>query len=267
MHTLLLDSIKSLQRSPPAYIVLLALALSLPAAMAFFATGLKSAETNLINSRQITLFLTDISQPRALALSRTLTSNKNIRSAELKWVDLNSQNIPTIDVHPANTLSHAQLTTMKQELESLTSAEFVATNQSWLERNYLAIENTRKLWWLSIAFAALATMALTALLTRLDLPKQRSEMIALRQMGASGVVLLKPLVWRYVLLSATTVAIGTGVAWGILAVVNQYVDTSTYRHVLPDTLPVSWLAWMVALAAGSSVLVLAWFSDIRKNAI
>lgn len=235
-------------KPPKITALILALTLTIPTGIIIVSSGFISAEKNLLDSRQVTVFLTGNNSSEASQLSEILADSRHITSAELRPVDLLDKKVMAIDIQPAATLDRAQLQFIVDELTSHTSVDYVAADQLWLERNVEAIEATRKLRLISIALAALFTAAIVYLLVRFDLPRQKSDHSVLLQMGASRRTMLKPLLMRSILLTFTACVIGTLLASGIIAALPHLVDMSTYKEILPRSFPVTRIVSLIFLA-------------------
>lgn len=255
--TLLKDCLSSLLRTPPRNIVIIcAIALSVPAAIAILSAAFKNAETNLLDTRHITVFLSSTDTEAATAFADTLDANQHISSATVVPVSAGSLEVLTIDIQPAVTLDTAQLENIVTELNSHTSVDFVAADAAWLQRNVEAINTTRTFGWISIAATALATMALCWLITTSDLKRHQPELQVLNLMGASRKTLLKPLMLRCILLSLLAITLGTLLAWGIIALTPFIVDLTTYQSLIPRSFPTNQLIFLLLVAILTSFLTL-----------
>ena len=252
---LLKDCLRSLLRRPPkTNILLLALMLAVPAMMAIFSPAFSIAGKNLLDSRHVTVFLTDVSTSEALQLTQALANNNQIITAALRPVDLQAKQVLTIELQPAATLGPAQVSFIVDELTSHTAVDYVAADQRWLDRNLAAINIAKNLRWISIIVAALATAALVYRLIHADLLGQKPELRVLYQLGASHTTLLPSLVLRGVLLTLLAAAGGILLAWTIAAGLVHYVDISTYGAFLPDSFPVLHVLALFLIALFSCVM-------------
>lgn len=256
LSILLKDSFTSLLRSPPkSAVIVCTVLLTLPAAVAIFSSSFKAAEENLLENRHITVFLnTKVSIDSASQLATTLATNQYIHTAELTPVAIQDSDILTIDIQPSASLNKAHLDNIVSELNSHTSVDFVAADSSWLQRNVDAINTTKKLAWLSISVTALITMLLACLITGVDLRRQKTEMQVLHQMGASHATLLKPLMLRCLILTVIALGVGTLLAWGFITILSYLDDLSSYKQVLPRSIPAQHLASLLIIALFSSLL-------------
>lgn len=257
---LLKECFTSLLRKPPGITtLLLTLALILPASIVIISTGINSIEKNLLDSRHVTVFLAKINNQEAARLAESLATDKHILSAELTLEDLHNKKVLSIDIQPAATLDESQLNDIVAGLNSNNLVDYVSLNPIWLTRNVDAINKIRQLRWLSTTVAALLTFVLVYLFTSTDLSRQKSELRVLRHMGASGPTMLKPLMLRCVIQAVFAGAIGTLLAWIIVASLLMYVDSSTYGQILPSSLPVIRLVLLTFFAVFSSFLTVRSF--------
>lgn len=262
--TLLKNSFETLIRKPPKITAfILALCLSIPASIAIMSSGFITAEKNLLDSRHVTVFLNESSGSNATQLAKTLAENKHILAADLRTVDLQHRSVLVLDVHPAATLDKANLGFIVEELNSHTMVDYVAADLSWLERNVKAIETARTMRWAAIGIALLVTGVFVAVMTRTDLPRMDSELRALRQLGASQSVLLKPLLLRSALLTLAAAVIGTLLAWSIIAILPSSVDMSTYERILPRSFPTEVMVSLVLVSVICSYFTVRLFTKIR----
>ena len=256
LWSLLKDCFTSLLHTPPKKTILICtLAFTLPATIAIFSASFKAAEQNLLNSRNISVFLNEkIDLNNASQLAKTLASNQHILSAELTPIAIQDRDILTIDIQPATTLNKIQLDNIVQELNSHTSVDFVAADSSWLQQNMEAINKTRKFAWLSLAFAVPITMALAYLISFTDLIRQKPELKVLNQMGASRLTLLKPLLLRSLTLTLLALGVATLLAWTLIELLPYIADISTYSQIFPSSLPLRQIVSLSLIAILSSFL-------------
>ncbi len=256
LWNLIKDCLASLLRTPPKKTILIcAIALTLPTTIAIFSASFKAAEQNLLNSRNISVFLNEkISLNNASQLAKTLASNQHILTAELTPVAIQDRDILTIDIQPATTLNKIQLDNIVKELNSHTLVDFVAADSSWLQQNVEAINQTRKFAWLSLAVAAPITMVLAYLISFTDLIRQKAELKVLNQMGASRLTLLKPLLLRSLTLTLLALGVAALLAWGLIEILPHLADISTYSQVFPRSLPFQQIVLLGLIAVFSSCL-------------
>ena len=260
--SLVKDCFTSLLRTPPKNTILLCvLALTLPAAIAIFSASFKAAEENLLESRNISVFLnTQINFDDATQLAKVLAGNQHILTAELNPVAIQDSEILTIDIQPSAALDKARLDNIVDELNGYTSVDFVAADSIWLQQNVEAINTTRKFAWLSIAITIPITMVLAYLISFTDLIRQKPELKVLQQMGASRVTLFKPLMLRSLTLTVMALGVATLLAWGFIEILPVIGDISTYKQILPHTFPVWQIVSLGLAAICSSLLAVGLFS-------
>jgi len=102
--------------------------------------------------------------------------------------------------------------------------------------------------------AELITMLLACLITGVDLRRQKTEMQVLHQMGASHATLLKPLMLRCLILTVIALGVGTLLAWGFIAILSYLDDLSSYKQILPRSIPAQHLTSLLIIALFSSLL-------------
>jgi len=265
LSTLVKDCFLSQFRTPLKNTFLICtLALALPA-IAIFSASFKAAEENLLNSRNISVFLNDkIDLNKATQLAKTLASNQHILTAKLTPVEVQDSDILTVDIQPSASLNKTQLDNIVAELNSNTSVDFVAADSIWLQENVEAINTTRKFGWLSFAIAIPITMMLAFLISFSDLIRQKPELKVLHQMGASRIMLLKPLVLRSLTLTILALGLATMLAWGAIELLPHIDVMSTYSQIFPHTLPFHQILSLSFIAILSSFLIV---SLLGKNTI
>jgi len=260
---LIKDCFISLFRTPPKNTILIcALALTLPAAIAIFSASFKAAERNLLESRTISVFLSEnINLSNAAQLAKVLASNQYILTAKLTPVAIQDSDILTIDIQPSATLSNTQLDNIVAELNSHTSVDFVAADSIWLEQNVEAINTARKFGWLSIAITVPITMVLAYLISFTDLIRQKPELKVLHQMGASRNMLLKPLMLRSLTLTILALVVATLLAWSAIEILPHVYDISTYNQIIPRSIPILQIVSLGFIAIFSSFLTVGFMSQ------
>ena len=267
LTVLLKDCFTSLLRTTPGKtMVVCALALTLPAAIAIFSASFKAVEKNLLESRNISVFLNEkINLNEATQLAKTLAGSQHILAAELTPVEIQEREILTIDIRPSITLNKAQLDNIVAELNSHISVDFVAADPTWLQQNVQAIKTTRKYSWLSIAITVPVTMLLVYLMSLTDLNQRKPELKVLRQMGASRFILLKPLLLRSLTLTILALTAAVLLVWSVIEILPHIADISTYYQIFPRSFPVLEIVSLSFIAILSSFLAIGLFGRKTIN--
>jgi len=250
------NSIFSLILTPPRLIVaLLCLALVVPTAMIIFSIAFATAQSNLLENRQINVFLsTSITDDDAQAYASALANNDNIHSAILTTETLRGRLINTIALKPSADLTQADFDGVIGELNSHAQVDFVDADSAWLAQNYQAMRTTRTMAGFSYLLITLSTIALVFWISFADLRRQRAENRVLNQLGASSSTMLTPLTMRCLLLNIAGVAGASLVIGGLIKLLPKLDVMSTYLHLLPTTLPLGRIFLLILLAAISSFL-------------
>lgn len=246
----LVHSIASLLQSPPGLaVVLLSLALTLPAAIAMMSDSFSAAQQNLVENRHITVFLKpQLSNTDARQLTTTLAANEKVRSAVLAPTFLQSAEVMTIDIQPSSDLTQSHINTIVTELTSHPGIDYVDSDTMWMEQNINAVETTKKLATLTSVLASVLTGVLISILIYFDLTRQQSERVILNQMGASRSLLTRQLLIRSLLLTLMAIGAGILLAWGILFLLSNIGDMSSFSRILPVSLPEKQLLWLTIVA-------------------
>ena len=154
-------------------------------------------------------------------------------------------------------LKNIDLEEIVSELSSHEAVDFVDSDTRWLERSNQAISTTRSLSIVSSALAILATVVLALTIALTDLNRHSEHAKVMNQMGASRSILLRPIIFRSLLLAVIAMVGGLLLAWSLLTFVPQIVDMSTYFNLLPTNIPWLKLISLIALA-GISATTAAW---------
>ena len=254
-HTQLLslvtDCISSLFRTPPKTTVLiLSLALTLPVAIAILSGGFHAAEENLAQNRAITAFLNpQLSDSDARQLASTLAGNTRVQSAALAATQIRGKELKTIDIQPTTALGPAELDNMVRELGSHSSVDYVDADPTWLAKNINAANTTKSLATMSAVVTVLLTILLIFTITRTDLRRKQPDRMVLNQMGVSRSTLVRPQLMRSLMLTLISVGLATFLTWGALTLISMIDDMSIYQKILPDSLPLQRIAWLLVIAA------------------
>jgi len=255
-RSLLKNALGSLLRTPPKVAFLLcALALILPAAITLLSGSFKAAEENLLQNRQVTVFLhSQVSDSEARQMASALAASNNISVAVLAPVSVGNDEIMTIDLQPSPRLKSDDVEKIVAELNGHTSVEYVAFDSLWMAQNNNAIQTTKKLALLSGVLTVLITLLLTYFISRAELHRQRPECRVMNQMGASRSTLITPVVFGSLLLTSLAICAATLLAWGGICLLLHFVDMSTYGQMIPANFPALKAISLVFLAIAGSIL-------------
>ncbi len=256
LHVQLKDCFTSLLRTPPkAAFFICALILTLPATFAIWSGSFASAEKNLLQSRHITVFLNPrVSNTDAKLLATNLATNKRIIAAVVAPLTIQGTEISTLNIQPSTNLSNEDLSVITRELNSHSSVDFVDADATWLQSNVHAIETTKKLAIAGSILASLVAALLVFGITRADLMRHQAEYRVLNQMGASHSTVLRPVLLRSLLLTSFALCLASLLAWGTVETAAHLVDISSYKRLIPNSLPVIQLLSLILVAFISSVL-------------
>ena len=235
--------------------LILSLALTLPAAIALLSGGFHTAEENLTKNRTITAFLNpQLSDGDARQLAGNLAGNKKILSAALSATQIRGKEVLTIDIQPTAILGRTELDNIVSELDSHSHVDYVDADTTWLEQNINAVNTTKSLAMISTILNVLLTTILVFSMTKIDLRRRQPDRIVLNQMGISRSTLQRPQLWRSLLLALAAVSVATGLAWAALELASRLEDMSTYQVIIPASLSLERIIWLPFIAALTCVL-------------
>lgn len=235
--------------------LILSLALTLPAAIALLSGGFHTAEKNLALNRTITAFINpQLSDTDARQLASNLANNKEIQSATLSATQIRGKEVLTIDIRPTAILDRTELNNIVSELGTNTHVDYVDADTAWLEQNIKAVSTTKSLAMISALLTVLLTIALVFSMIKIDLSRQQPDRNVLNQMGVSRSTLQRPQLLRSLLLALAAVSLAAGLAWTALELVFELEDMSTYRAIIPASLRLERIIWLPITAVLTCVL-------------
>jgi cell division transport system permease protein len=234
----LLGSVGRLVRSPLATLLTLlviALALALPAALRLFVTNAQAATGNFANAVDLSVYLkTDVPLAKAQQLAQAAQARSEVAAVTLIPADqgledfrrysgfgdalraLKGNPLPhVLHVRPrAEDSSAAALDALRHYFSAWPEVELVQVDSEWVMRFNAILEVLRRLLLIAAALLGLGVLAVIGNTIRLEIAGRRAEIEVTKLVGGSNAFVRRPFLYSGVLYGLG----GALLAWGIIAI-------------------------------------------------
>jgi cell division transport system permease protein len=233
----LLGSLGRLARSPFATLLTLlviALALALPAALRLFVTNAQAATGNFANAIDLSVYLrTDVPLAKAQQLAQAAQGRSDVATVTLIPADqgledfrhysgfgdalqaLKENPLPhVLHVRPrAADTSAAALESLRHYFSAWPEVEVVQIDSDWVRRFNAILEVLRRLLLIAAALLGVGVLAVIGNTIRLEIAGRRAEIEVTKLVGGSNAFVRRPFLYTGVLYGLG----GALLAWGIIA--------------------------------------------------
>jgi cell division transport system permease protein len=233
----LLGSLGRLMRSPLATLLTLlviALALALPAALRLFVTNAQAATGNFANAVDLSVYLkTDVPLAKAQQLAQAAHGRSDVAAVTLIPADqgledfrrysgfgdalraLKANPLPhVLHVRPrAEDTSAAALDSLRHYFSAWPEVELVQVDSEWVMRFNAILEVLRRLLLIAAALLGLGVLAVIGNTIRLEIAGRHAEIEVTKLVGGSNAFVRRPFLYTGVLYGLG----GALLAWGIVA--------------------------------------------------
>jgi cell division transport system permease protein len=235
----LLGSLGRLARSPLATlftVLVIALALALPAALRLFVINAQAATGNFANAVDLSVYLkTDVSLSKAQQLAQAARGRRDVAAVTLIPADqgledfrrysgfgdalaaLKENPLPhVLHVRPhAQDSSATALESLRHYFSAWPEVELVQVDSEWVMRFNAILEVLRRLLLIAAALLGLGVLAVIGNTIRLEIAGRRAEIEVTKLVGGSNAFVRRPFLYTGVLYGLG----GALLAWGIIAVI------------------------------------------------
>jgi cell division transport system permease protein len=233
----LFGSLGRLARAPFATLLTLlviALALTLPAALRLFVTNAQAATGNFVNAVDLSVYLkTDVPLAKAQQLAQTAQQRRDVATVTLIPADkgledfrkysgfgdalqaLESNPLPhVLHVRPrADNSSAAALESLRHYFGAWPEVELVQIDSQWVLRFNAILEVLRQLLIIAAVLLGAGVLAVVGNTIRLEIQGRRAEIEVTKLVGGSNAFVRRPFLYTGVLYGLG----GALLAWGIIA--------------------------------------------------
>jgi cell division transport system permease protein len=234
----LLGSLGRLVRSPVATfltLLVIALALALPAALRLFVTNAQAATGNFANAVDLSVYLkTDVPLAKAQQLAQAAQGRGDVASVTLIPADqgledfrrysgfgdalraLKENPLPhVLHVRPrAEDTSATALDSLRHYFSAWPEVDLVQVDSEWIMRFNAILEVLRRLLLIAASLLGLGVLAVIGNTIRLEIAGRRAEIEVTKLVGGSNAFVRRPFLYTGVLYGVG----GALLAWGIVAV-------------------------------------------------
>jgi cell division transport system permease protein len=235
----LLGSLGRLARTPLATLltlVVIALALALPAALRLFVINAQAATGNFANAVDVSVYLkTDVPLAKAQQLAQAANGRHDVASVTLISADqgledfrrysgfgdalaaLKDNPLPhVLHVRPrAADSSAAALESLRRYFSAWPEVDLVQVDSAWVMRFNAILEVLRRLLLIAAALLGVGVLAVIGNTVRLEISGRRAEIEVTKLVGGSNAFVRRPFLYAGVLYGLG----GALLAWGIIALV------------------------------------------------
>jgi cell division transport system permease protein len=276
----LLGSLGRLARSPLATlltVLVIALALALPAALKVFVSNSQTATGNFASAVDVSVYLkTDVPLPKAQQLAQAARQRPDVAEVTLIPADKGLEDFRTysgfgdalaalkenplphvLHVRPkAQDGSAAGLEALRRYFGAWPEVDLVQVDAEWVNRFNAILDVLRRLLVIAAALLAIGVLAVIGNTIRLEIQGRRAEIEVTKLVGGSNAYVRRPFLYTGVLYGVA----GALLAWGIvtLAVAVLAGSVANLAHLYGSRFSLQGLALEdvgVLLGAG---LVLGW---------
>jgi cell division transport system permease protein len=233
----LLGSFGRLARAPLATLLTLlviALALALPAALRLFVTNAQSASGNFVNAVDLSVYLhTDVPLAKAQQLAQVAQQRREVAAVKLISAEQGLQDFRTYsgfgDALAAlkdNPLPHvlhvrprpedsspAALDSLRRYFSAWPEVDVVQIDAEWVMRFNAILEVLRRLLVIAAALLGVGVLAVVGNTIRLEITARRAEIEVTKLVGGSNAFVRRPFLYTGMLYGLG----GALLAWGIIA--------------------------------------------------
>jgi cell division transport system permease protein len=235
----LLGALGRLARSPLATLLTLlviALALVLPAALKLFVTNAQAATGNFASAVDVSVFLkTDVSLPKAQQLAQNARARNDVANVTLIPADKGLEDFRTysgfgdalaalkenplphvLHVRPrASASSAAALESLRRYFVAWPEVDLVQVDSEWVMRFNAILEVLQRVLLIAAALLGVGVLAVIGNTIRLEIQARRAEIEVTKLVGGSNAFVRRPFLYAGVLYGLG----GALLAWAILAIV------------------------------------------------
>jgi cell division transport system permease protein len=235
----LLGALGRLARSPLATLLTLlviALALALPAALKLFVANAQAATGNFASAVDVSVFLkTDVPLVKAQQLAQNARARNDVASVTLIPADKGLEDFRTysgfgdalaalkenplphvLHVRPRTTASStAALESLRRYFVAWPEVELVQVDSEWVMRFNAILEVLQRVLLIAAALLGVGVLAVIGNTIRLEIQGRRAEIEVTKLVGGSNAFVRRPFLYTGVLYGLG----GALLAWGILALV------------------------------------------------
>lgn len=232
-----LGSLGRLARSPLATfmtLLVIALALALPAGLKLFVSNAQSATGNFASAVDLSVFLkTDVPLSKAQQLAQAARQRPDVASATLIPADKGLEDFRTysgfgdaLAALKENPLPHvlhvrprpeassaAALESLRRYFAAWPEVDLVQVDSEWVMRFNAILEVLRRLLLITAALLGLGVLAIIGNTIRLEIQARRAEIEVTKLVGGSNAYVRRPFLYTGVLYGLG----GALLAWGIIA--------------------------------------------------
>jgi cell division transport system permease protein len=235
----LLGSLGRLARSPLASfltLLVIALALALPAALKLFVSNAQAATGNFASAVDVSVFLkTDVPLAKAQQLAQAAQQRPDVAAVTLISAEKGLEDFRTysgfgdalaalkenplphvLHVRPrAEASSAAALESLRRYFAAWPEVDLVQVDSDWVMRFNAILEVLRRLLLISGVLLGIGVLAIIGNTIRLEIQARRAEIEVTKLVGGSNAFVRRPFLYTGVLYGLG----GALLAWGILALV------------------------------------------------
>jgi cell division transport system permease protein len=233
----LLGSVGRLARAPLATLLTLlviALALALPAALRLFVTNAQAASGNFVNAVDLSVYLhTDVPLAKAQQLAQVAQQRREVALVQLISADQGLQDFRTysgfgdalaalkdnplphvLHVRPrAEDSSPAALDSLRRYFSAWPEVDVVQIDAEWVLRFNAILELLRRLLLIAAALLGVGVLAVVGNTIRLEIAARRAEIEVTKLVGGSNAFVRRPFLYTGMLYGLG----GALLAWGLIA--------------------------------------------------
>jgi cell division transport system permease protein len=235
----LLGSLGRLMRSPLASfltLLVIALALALPAALKLFVTNAQAATGNFASAVDVSVYLkTDVPLAKAQQLTQAAQQRPDVAAVTLISADKGLEDFRTysgfgdalaalkenplphvLHVRPrAAASSAAGLDSLRRYFAAWPEVDLVQVDSEWVMRFNAILEVLRRLLMIAVVLLGIGVLAIIGNTIRLEIQARRAEIEVTKLVGGSNAFVRRPFLYTGVLYGVG----GALLAWGILTLV------------------------------------------------
>ena len=235
----LFGSLGRLARGPLATLLTLlviALALALPAALRLFVTNAQAASGNFVNAVDLSVYLhTDVPLAKAQQLAQVAQQRREVAAVKLISAEQGLQDFRTysgfgdalaalkenplphvLHVRPrAAASSAAGLDSLRRYFAAWPEVDLVQVDSEWVMRFNAILEVLQRLLIIAAVLLGIGVLAIIGNTIRLEIQARRAEIEVTKLVGGSNAFVRRPFLYTGVLYGLG----GALLAWGILTVV------------------------------------------------
>jgi cell division transport system permease protein len=235
----LLGSLGRLMRSPLASfltLLVIALALALPAALKLFVTNAQAATGNFASAVDVSVYLkTDVPLAKAQQLTQAAQQRPDVAAVTLISADKGLEDFRTysgfgdalaalkenplphvLHVRPrAAASSAAGLDSLRHYFAAWPEVDLVQVDSEWVMRFNAILEVLRRLLMIAVVLLGIGVLAIIGNTIRLEIQARRAEIEVTKLVGGSNAFVRRPFLYTGVLYGVG----GALLAWGILTLV------------------------------------------------